>query len=322
MKLAEMKTDFNGRKKLYLFGKKVFSYKKMSEYDKIYAKRYDGLTSEELAVCIKKQFEKALGYELNLDNPQTFNEKLNWCKLYYHNPLMTICADKVKGRDYFLQKTADDGSHLVRQLGVYSSVDEIDLAKLPSKFVLKSNWGSGLQIIVADKNSFDFEAAKEKMTKWLDIHSNHYYMAFEYGYKHIEPKIVCEEFLEFEYKLEFFCFNGKAQFFWVVFDDKTEKVHADFYTLDWQKMPVRHKYLNSDVVLPRPSYFDEMLKTAEKLCGDFPFVRCDFYKTADSWRFSEMTFYHWAALQKFSPEKYDFEFGKMIQLPEKMVEGE
>ena len=206
---------------------------------------------------------------------------------------MTIFADKVKARDYFLEKTGCDVKYLVKQYGVYSSVDEIDFSSLPDRFVLKSNWGSGLQILVTDKRKLDIKAVKKEMEKWLDIHSNHYYAAFEYGYKNIEPRIVCEEFLDFDYKLEFFCFNGEPEFFWVVFDDKTKNVCADFYTLDWKKIPLRHKYPNSNIKLEKFSCFDEMVETARKMCGEnFPFVRCDFYKLANGYKFSEMTFFH------------------------------
>ena len=252
---------------------------------------------------------------MHLSNPKTFNEKLCWEKLYYYNPLMTICADKVTARDYFSNKVKNGKKHLVKQLGVYKSPYDINFDSLPDKFVLKSNWGSGQQIIVKNKKDLDFAKAYAQMTEWIKPESNHYFYAFEYGYKNIEPRIICEEFLDYEYKLEIFCFNGKPRFFWVVINDKTDDTRANFYTLDWKQLPIVNHYPNFDINLQKPECYDEILENAKKMCGDFPFVRCDFYITHNGYRFSEMTFFHWGALQGFEPKKYDTIIGDMMTLP-------
>lgn len=310
--------DSNGQgyKLIKVLGLNIKLYNK---FDKIYAKRFDGLNQTELEFCVKHQYKSWFGQKLNLDNPQTFNEKLMWIKCFYWDPLMTVCADKVKARSYFCDKTKKTQKYLVKQYGVYSSPDEIDFDQLPDSFVLKSNWGSGQQIIVKNKKDLNTQEARQQMKKWMQRESNHYFFSFEHGYRHIEPRIVCEEFLDYEYKLEFFCFNGKPRFFWIVINDKTSDVHANFYELDWKQMPVSNHYPNFDDKITPPLCYDEILENAKKMCGNFPFVRCDFYITPDGYRFSEMTFFHWGASQRFEPAQYDKIIGDMMALPKTKI---
>lgn len=297
--------------------KKTYS----DEYYKIYKNRFKGLTQEEIAFCLKEQFKVNLGYKLNLDNPKTFNEKMTWEKLYYHNPLMTICADKVKARDYYCEKIKNGNNNLVKQFGVYDNFEQINFDNLPNKFVLKSNWGSGKQIIVKNKDDIDLENVKKEVTLWNKKETNHYFYAFEWGYKNIDPKIICEEFLDFEYKLEFFCFNGEPKLFWIVLNDKTKNVQANFYDLNFKKIKLRNHYPNFNKTIREPECYKEVLGEAKRLCGDFPFVRCDFYITKDSYRFSEMTFFHWGCSKKYQPMKWDNKLGNFMKLPdEKIIE--
>jgi len=297
--------------------KKLFKLFFKTKFEKIFDKRFDGLSNEELKFCILEQYKQWHGVYPNLENPKSFNEKLTWEKLYYHNPLMTICADKVKSRDYFLSKVNEGYKYLVKQYGIYDSPDEIDFLKLPNSFVLKSNWGSGCQFVVKDKSNFNIKKAKKEMKGWMQKERNHYFASFETGYKDIIPKIICEEFLQFQYKLEFFCFNGTPKFFWIVFNDKTKEVQANFYKLNWEKMPIENHYPNFDKNVEKPICYEIILDNAKKMCEDFPFVRCDFYVTKNSYRFSEMTFFHWGGLQSFKPAKWDYIIGDMMILPPK-----
>lgn len=319
-KLLELKKE-DQTCKLMLLGKKIFSHRYKTKFEKIYAKRFSGLSQAKLKYCVLEQFKQWHGYYPNLEQPKTFNEKLTWEKLYYNNPLMTICADKVKARDYYCEKIQDGEKHLVKQLGIYESASEIDLDKLPDSFVLKSNWGSGRQMIIRDKSSFDLSLVQSELDFWMTKYANHYYSSFEYGYKNIQPKIICEEFLDFEYKLEFFCFNGEPKFFWIVLNDKTSETQANFYKLNWEKIPLENHYPNFTQTIAKPACYDEILNQAKTLCGDFPFVRCDFYITKDSYRFSEMTFFHWGCSQQYTPIEYDRIIGDMMQLPaQKLIE--
>lgn len=200
------------------------------------------------------------------------------------------------------------------------SPEEINFDEMPNRFVLKSNWGSAKQIIVNNKNEINVQKTKSKMSKWCKKSSNHYYFGFEYGYKNIKPKIVCEEFIDFEYKLEFFCFGGNPLYFWVIYNDKTDDVCADFYDANTcQKIKLRHIYPNSSLVVDIPEEYEQMKNIASVLSKDFPFMRVDFFKTKDGFKFSEMTFYHWCGIMPFEPEEFDLEFGKHLQLPQRII---
>ena len=156
------------------------------------------------------------------------------------------------------------------------------------------------------------------MKRWTNKKSNHYYNFFEWGYKDILPKIIVEEFLDYEYKMEFFCFNGKPKFFWVVLNDKTTETKANMYWLDFSQIPVRNHYPNFYTPIEWPDFYDELVGCAEKLAGKFPFVRCDFYITKTGYKFSELTFFHWAGYSDFSPAIWDLRFGDFIELPKQM----
>lgn len=293
-------------------------WEKRQKYEEIYAQRFERkLTPSELKLCIEEQYKECLGETPNFDDPQTFNEKLAWIKLYYDNPLMGICADKVTAPEYYHKVMKNENSKLVPRLGLYKSGAEIDFKKLPRSFILKSNWGSGKQLIVNDKNDIDEEAVRREVDSWMVKEANHYYASFETGYRDIDPYIIAEELINFSYKLEFFCFNGEPKFFWIVVNDKTQQVQANFYDLDWNLLPIDNKYPNIYGPVEKSDLYQSMLAEAKKLCGDFPFVRCDFFVAPDRYYFSEMTFFHWGGLKHFNPKKYDLIFGKMLKLPQK-----
>ena len=288
-----------------------------------YAKRYDGLSQKDTRAILECQYFSHFGEKPNLDNPRKLQEKFTWEKIYYRNPLMPICADKVRARNFFLQK-APPGSdkHLVKQFGVYSSADDIAFSQLPKSFVLKSNCGSGCQLIVRDRSKINERKVRSLVKGWLQESANHYYDFLEWSYKDIPPRIVCEELLSFEYKIEFFCFNGTPKFFWIVINDKTPDVKANFYYMDWRRINVENHYPNFHENVSRPSKddFDQMVGISKTIAKEFPFVRCDFYKQSDGFKFSEITFYHWGATCGFNPPEYDCIFGDMLELPEPFIE--
>lgn len=321
MKIISKIKHQNGKREIYLFGKKVFSYKKKrkaTKYDEIYARRFDGLTQEEIRYCLEVQFERMCGYKLNLDNPQTFNEKIQWLKLYYRNPLMTKCADKVGVREYIKEKIGEE--YLVPIIGVYNSVDEIDFDTLPNKFVMKVNWGSGQNIIVTDKSKLDIKEAKEKLNNWMKLENNHYYNHFEWCYKNIQPKIVVEEFLDFESDLidyKIMCYNGEPQNLFTC-SERNAGLKVTFFDLNWKRLPFTRKYPSSSIDIKKPIFFDEMLQIARKLAEPFPFVRVDFYCVKNKLYIGEMTFFPGAGHEKFAPVEWDYKLGNMINLPKKV----
>ena len=324
MKLLRKEKKLNSRRHIYLFGIKVLSYKrkkkahKLSLYDQIFAKRFQGLTEQEMRYCLEKQFLQHTGSVLNLDNPQTFNEKLQWLKLYHHrhpNPLMTKCADKVGVREYIKEKIGE--KYLVPCLGIWDNPDDIDFSKLPNQFVLKVNWGSGQNIIVKDKAKLDIEEAKRKLAKWMKPENNHYFHFFEWCYKDIQPKIIAEKYMNFgedlfDYKI--MCYNGVPQNLFVCSERRTD-LKVTFFDLAWKRLPFIRKYPASEKEIQCPEKFKEMLKISEILAKPFSFVRVDFFCLNDKLYIGEMTFFPGAGHEKFDPVEWDKKLGDLLILP-------
>lgn len=320
MKLFEKKKFPNGKREIYFLNRPLFHYKKrLSAYDKIYAKRFTGLTEKEARFILRHQFKHMMGRSLNLDNPQTFNEKIQWMKLYCRDPRMTLCADKYKVRDYIKQQIGE--KYLTPLLGVYDNAEEIDFDKLPNRFVAKVNWGSGQNIICTDKTQLDIAEVKRKLNMWMQPHSNHYYNLLEWVYKDIEPKIIIEEYLEslshgaLDYK--FMCFNGKPYYIWV--SNKYLSVQErSFYDLDWNMLDMElvepHK-IKAPKPAPRPDNLLEMIELARKLCQGFAHVRVDLYKLDDGTiKFGELTFSTSSGYSPWSPKEVDKKLGDLLDL--------
>ena len=273
---------------------------------------------------IKQQFKEYLGYELNLENPQTFNEKLQWLKLYYHDPLMTKYADKYLVREYIKETVGEE--YLIPLIGVWDRVEDIDFDKLPNQFVLKVNWGSGQNIIVNDKNKLNIEEAKNKLKNWIQPASNHYYYSYEWPYKNIEHKIIAEKYINDNignltvYKI--FCFDSNPYLFQVIINDKTANERINYYDLNWNRLILKQNFDNFNFDIQKPKYLNLMLKFCRILSKNFPyFIRIDFYESSDIIYFSEYTFYSDAGYAKFTPDYWDEKLGNLINLPkEKKVE--
>lgn len=272
----------NGRRRIYFCGMKIFSYTPhKAKPNTLYAKRFDpNLTIEEKKQIIAEQFYHQLGYHIDFDNPKTFNEKIQWLKLYYHNPLLTICADKYLVRDYIKEQIGEE--YLIPLLGVWDSADEIDFDALPKQFVLKVNWGSGQNIIVKNKSKLDIKDAKKKLNKWMEPLSNHYYHGFEWCYKDIKPKIICEQYIEQEnnditdYKV--LCFHGTPQNIFTC-TERATGLKVDFFTMDWVHLPFERLYHPCALKCPtKPQFLEKMGKLAHKLSKNFIFIRVDFYE--------------------------------------------
>lgn len=318
MKFFEKKKE--GRRRIfYICGKKVLSYKKkQTKYDRIYAKRFAGLTRKEERYILETQFERMAGYKLNLDNPKSFNEKIQWLKFNYRDPLMTKCADKVGVREYVKEKIGEE--YLVPIIGVYGSVDEIDFDKLPEKFVAKVNWGSGQNIIVPDKSKLDVEDAKKKLRHWMKRESNHYYNFLEWVYKDIEPKIIVEEFLDgvddlVDYK--YMCYNSEPKNMFLVQNRAKghEKMTMNFFDKDFNLLPFKRLYKNSNEVVEKPELWGEMLRLSKILAEPFPFVRVDFYMINGQLKIGELTFSPGNGTERFEPIEWDYNLGELLELP-------
>ena len=273
-------------------------------------------------VSIRLDFRYRVGKPLNLHLPMTFNEKIQWIKLYDKNPLMPLYADKYEVRNVVRSKV---GTHILNELyGVFESVDEIDFDLLPESFVLKANHASGWNVIVRNKSALDVEETKKKIRKWLT--SRYAERKMEWAYENIPARIVCEKYMGNEggsindYK--FFCFNGDPRFIQVDLDRYTQHTRA-FYTLEWRKLDFFTickdcSYYEKEV--KRPDSLEDMIGIARVLSSDFTFARVDMYDVGGKAIFGEVTFYPGSGMERFSPERWDKEFGELLQLPERLLE--
>lgn len=284
-------------------------------------KNFKKITDEEF---VKKFYKNAFGNELDLENPITFNEKLNWLKLNLKNPNATICADKYEVRKYIENKGY--GYILNDLLGVYDNVEEIDIDRLPDRFVLKGTHGSGWNLIVKDKNKVNWKPWKLIMKSWL--RQNFYYYGREWVYKDIKPRIICEKFLEdsnkelLDYKI--YCFNGIPKFIQIDVDRFTNHT-ANYYDVEWNEMNFQYDDENSGRKIEKPKNLKEMLEISKVLSEEFEHVRVDFYEVDGKLYFGELTFFTASGSGKFNPEKYDEIIGSWLHLDginEAIVEGE
>jgi len=271
---------------------------------------------------IKEQFRECVGYELNLKRPRSFNEKMQWLKLYYQHPLMTRCADKVAVRGY-VAETIGTG-YLVPALGIYQHPEDIDFDRLPDRFVLKTNHGSAQNIVCRSKDTFDRQLALEQLRAWIRPEANLYYQTYEWCYRDIPPRIVCEAFLEAEgggdlkdYKV--MCFSGRPELLFVCSDRQTE-LKVDFFDLEWNRLPFTRSHPLATTPLEQPRTFDQMVDLAEKLAAPFPFVRVDFYEVRGRAWFGEMTFYPGSGMERFDPVEWDDKLGALLTLPEPLIQ--
>lgn len=272
-----------------------------------------------------KQFLKLiyycrLGKRLDLKNPMTFNEKLQWLKLYDRKPIYSIMVDKYEAKNYVAERIGAE--YIIPTYGVWDSFEEIDFDTLPDQFVLKCTHDSGGLVIVRDKNKFDKKAAKVKIENSLK--TNYYYHGREWSYKNVKPRILAEVYMEDDsgnglrdYK--FYCFGGVPRFLYIsegLEDHST--AHISFVTCDWQFAPYeRSDYRPFDVLPPKPSRFELMLGLAARLSQGTDFLRVDLYEVNGQVYFSELTFFPCGGVMAFKDEKHDFELGELLLLTKK-----
>ena len=258
------------------------------------------------------------GHTLNLKVPSTFNEKLNWMKLYYHNPLFTDMVNKYKAKEYVASKVGEE--HVVPAYGVYNSFKEIDFDKLPNQFVLKCTHDSGSYVVVKDKSIFDKEAARRILNRGMK--RNYFLIEREWPYKNVEHRILAEKYMDDktgrtlrDYK--FWCFNGEPRYMYCTVKD--ENFYENFYDMDFNPVDINHGFRRAKPEFEKPSGFDEMKTLASKLSEGIPFVRVDFFQVDGKVYFGEFTFYDWAGLQPFKSHQQDLELGSLITLPHKKL---
>lgn len=267
---------------------------------------------------LKWQYRANVRKKLNLKSPQTFNEKLQWLKLYNRDATQTQMVDKYAVRDYVATTIGDQ--YLIPLLGVWDRAEDIDFESLPQQFVLKCNHDSGSVIICKDKDTFDKEAAIKKLSGKLN--RDMFYWSREWPYKNVQKKIICEKFMrdhDFDVLNVFkiLNFNNGEQIIQVIQNDKTENESIDYFDPRWNVLSLRQNFPNSKNPLPKPQTLDKMLDLAKKLSAGFPFLRTDFYEINGEVYFSEFTFFSDAGMGKFYPEEWDMKLGERMDLERK-----
>ena len=307
--LDQVKRNFDQVKKNSYEIRKNFEYK-LCKY----------MPEDKYSEYLQDWFYNKKGEVLHLDNPQTFNEKIQWMKLYDSTPLKTRLADKYLVRDWVKEKIGEE--YLIPLLGVWENFDDIDFDKLPNQFVLKANHGSGWNIIVKDKNEFDKKEAKSKFDEWL--HTNFAYQSgFELQYKDIKPLIIAEKYLATEENdlqdYKFLCFSGEVKYIWVDKDRYTNH-KRNLFDPNWNLLPekISEGYVYENwFPCPKPKNLDKMLEFAKLLSKGMNFVRVDFYEHDNNLYFGEMTFTSASGLHIFSPKDFNLQLGELIQLGQK-----
>ncbi len=258
-----------------------------------------------------------LGYWMDMKNPKTFNEKLNWLKLYDRRPEYTMMADKYAARQYIAEKIGEQ--YLIPLVGgPWSSVDEIDIEALPEQFVLKSTHDSGGVVICRDKADFDWEKAKQKLKKHLE--REYFWGKREWPYKDVPPRIIAEKYMEDQESpwlldLKFFCFNGVPKFMYMS-RDRSDTPATDFFDMDFRHLDMRMLDPNSSVPPKKPEGFEQMKRFAAVLSENVPHLRVDFYSINGKVYAGELTFYHNSGFTHIYPQQWEKTLGDWISLPE------
>lgn len=285
-------------------------------YDSLKQTYYKYFISKEN--LIKKKFKKRLGRNVNLDNPVKFNDKLQWLKLNWFDPLATKCADKYEVREFVKDRIGEE--YLNSLFSKYESVDEINIDELPNSFVLKGTHGSGFNIVCRDKSKLDWDVEFNKMRRWFK--TNYYLQNHEWVYKDIKPRIICEKYIEQETGEElrdyrFFCFNGEPKFITVDFSiTNKSKTRRNLYDLDWKLMEEEISYPKEQrIIVNKPEKLEEMIDLSRKLSYGFPHARIDFYYIRESIIFGEITFFHQSGMGKVKPLEFEDKMGNWLQLP-------
>ncbi len=274
------------------------------------------------ALYLKKFYKKRMGKLLDLKNPKTIGEKIQWLKLYDRNPLYTKLADKYRCRDYVEEKLGP--GYTVPLLGVWQRAKDVDFDKLPNQFVIKTNH-DGTPIICKDKSNFNFDEARKKLNQKL--HSDYSIRGREWAYKNIKRCIIAEEFLGdgktdlLDYK--FFCFDGEPKFLYVSTHPNPEDVKTvdiTHFDMDFNRLKFRRKGYNAaPYEIKKPEYFDKMKEFARKLSEGIPFVRVDMYFHNDEIFIGEMTFYPTNGMIEYEPKEEETIQGSYITLPENNI---
>ena len=266
---------------------------------------------------LKKKFKLFMGKELDLDNPKTFNEKLQWLKLNDRKDIYTTMVDKCEAKKYVASIIGEE--YIIPTLGVYDKFDDINFDELPDQFVIKCTHDSGGLVVVRDKNKLDKTAAKKKINK--SLRRNYYYSGREWPYKNVKPRIIVEKYMEDsknktmrDYK--FFCYNGKPE---IMYISEGLENHAtasiSFYDMNFKVTDCKRKdFKLLDYTPEKPKNFEKMKKFSAILSRGIPHLRVDWYEIDGKLYFGELTFSTCSGMVPFEDGKWDKKLGDMIDL--------
>jgi len=272
---------------------------------------------------IKKKFRHRMGYDVNLDFPRSYNEKIIWKKLHDRNPLLTVTADKYMVREYVRDTLGKDTAEqiLIPLYHVTDKPEKIPFDLLPENFVVKPNQGSRMHIFVTGNKEKLREEIISKCKEWLKVNYGLY--NYEWAYRNIKRKIIIEELLQTkgnslprDYK--FYCFHGKCRVIRVSENRFGETDLAGYFQPDWKALPVYNPgYNNMTTPFEKPSNLSYLTDLAEKLSAGFDAVRVDLYSYDNKVYFGELTHYDASGMARFEPESFDYEMGSYWKVEKK-----
>ena len=275
---------------------------------------YDNLSDE---AFIRMKYKAKMGKNLNLSKPITYNEKLQWIKLYDHNPLYTTLVDKYEVKRYVENIIGAD--YIIPTLGVWDDFDDIDFSKLPNQFVLKCTHDSGGIVICKDKSKLNLAEAKAKIEKCLK--RNFFAFGREWPYKNVKPRIIAEQYMEDSKTKElrdykFFAFDGVVRALFVATgrQNEGEDVKFDFFDENYNHLPFIQGHENAIELPEKAICFEKMKELASVLSKGLKEVRVDLYEVDGKIYFGEMTFFHHGGWTPFDPDEWDYKFGEWIDL--------
>lgn len=279
-------------------------------------KKMENVPEDKYAELIENEYLKVLGHSLNWDNLQTYTEKMQWEKIYDKNPMKTVLADKYRVREWIENKIGND--YLIPLIGVWDSFDDIDFNSLPDQFVLKTNHGTGTNLIVKDKEKLNIKRTKRMFDDWMKI-DYAFTNSLQLHYRKIPRKIIAEKYLETDLgelqDYKFLCFDGTPYFCWVDLG-RFSKHTRTVFNMKWELQPwTQATYGIASNEIPKPKNFDKMVEIATILSKGFSHVRVDLYNVDGKIYFGEMTFTNGSGLDPIVPEKYDRVLGDYWKLP-------
>ena len=263
---------------------------------------------------LKLIYRLKVGKKLNLKDPKTYTEKLQWLKIHDRKEFYSTMVDKYEAKEYIASKIGEE--YVIPTIGVWDDFDSIDFESLPEKFVLKCTHDSGGLVICKDKSKLNKKEARAKIEK--SLRTNFYWVGREWPYKNVKPRIIAEKFMATDNEecltdYKWFCFNGEPKLLYIS-KDKAEDPRTDFFDENGNLLPIRMRDPNSDKPPVIPQQFEKMKQLARELSSDMVHIRVDFYLIDGKLYVGELTFYHNGGFSEVKPEEWNYKMGQMIDL--------